>query len=205
MLKRTHLNTINSLIKKNNTWKVLDIGCGYTANENATVIADTKDLSLFYEGKNFIHLKEKKLPFKDKEFDFVICSHVLEHVEDIFFFISELQRITNQGYIELPTKLEDNLVFENKNDHIWSMSFNDEKHLLLINKRQQIIEPLLTVASIKNFNKYFRDSLVIEIYWEKEINCEVVENKFEIVKISRLKLLKKFFSKNIRNIFKKNF
>ena len=143
------------------------------------------------------------LPFKDKEFDFVICSHVLEHVEDISFLIMELQRIANQGYIELPTRLEDNLVFENKNDHIWSMSYNDEKNLLLISKRQQIIEPILTVSSIKNLNKYFRDSFVIEIHWYKDINFKIVDNNLEFKKISRLKLFKKFFSKNIRSMFKK--
>ena len=203
MLKRTHLNSVNNLIKKNSSWKVLDIGCGYSANENANVIADTKDLSSYYKERNFIHLKEKVLPFKDKEFDFVICSHVLEHVEDISFLIMELQRIANQGYIELPTRLEDNLVFENKNDHIWSMSYNDEKNLLLISKRQQIIEPILTVSSIKNLNKYFRDSFVIEIHWYKDINFKIVDNNLEFKKISRLKLFKKFFSKNIRSMFKK--
>jgi len=202
LLKRTHLDTINKLIKKNSNWKILDIGCGYSANENATIIADTQDLTFFYKDKNFIHLKEKKLPFRDNEFDFVIASHVLEHVEDVNFFILELQRITKQGYIELPTKLEDNLVFENKNDHIWSMTYNDEKNVLLISKRNQIIEPLLTVSSIKYFNKYFRDSLVIEIFWEKEINYEIVDDKEKLLKISRIKLLKKFFSKSIRNIFK---
>jgi ubiquinone/menaquinone biosynthesis C-methylase UbiE len=32
----------------------------------------------------------KNLPFKDKEFDFVISSHDLEHVEDFSYFINEL-------------------------------------------------------------------------------------------------------------------
>ena len=56
---------------------------------------------------------KKTLLFKDKEFDFVIASHVLEYVEGIDTFISELERISSKGYIELPTKLDDNLIFEN--------------------------------------------------------------------------------------------
>ena len=34
----------------NNT-RVLDIGCGYTAHNNATVICDIQDLSEFYKKK----------------------------------------------------------------------------------------------------------------------------------------------------------
>jgi len=44
-----------------------------------------------------------KFPFKDKEFDYVICSHVLEHVNNLPFFLKELQRISSKGYLEFPT------------------------------------------------------------------------------------------------------
>ena len=53
----------------------------------------------------------------------------------IFFFIKELERVSSKGYIELPTPLEDNLVFENKNDHIWHLEFNDIENKLLIKKK----------------------------------------------------------------------
>ena len=203
LLKRTNLKFINSLLKENKDWKILDIGCGYSANENANVIADAKDLSLFYKEKQFVQIKDKKLPFKDKEFNFVIASHVLEHVEEIGFFISELERISIQGYIELPTILEDNLVFENKKDHVWSMKFDDTKNKLLINKRVQFIDPILSVSSIKKLNKYFRESFIIEILWREKIDYEIVETEKNLNKISRLNLLKKFFSKSIRSFFKK--
>ena len=108
MLKRTSITHENNILEKNSNWKILDIGCGYKANVNATVIADVQNLSSFYKGKNFIKIEEKKLPFKDKEFDFVIASHVIEHVEDFEFFVRELERISNKGYIELPSSLGDN-------------------------------------------------------------------------------------------------
>lgn len=44
-----------------------------------------------------------RLPFKDKTFDYVICSHVLEHVRDIEYFVNEIQRIAPRGYFEFPT------------------------------------------------------------------------------------------------------
>ena len=100
MLQRTSIDSVNKILKENQNWKVLDIGCGYTANENATVVSDVQDLSNFYKDKQFVKITEKKLPFKDNEFDFVITSHVIEHVEDFQFFISEIERISNNGYIE---------------------------------------------------------------------------------------------------------
>ena len=69
MLQRTTLDTINKKLEENPNWKILDLGCGYTANKNATVVADVQDLSNFYKDKKFIKINEKKLPFKDKEFD----------------------------------------------------------------------------------------------------------------------------------------
>ena len=72
MIKRSSKKFIDNLLNQNQTWKVLDIGCGYTPHENANVICDIQDLSNFYKDKEFIKLNDKTLPFKDKEFDFVI-------------------------------------------------------------------------------------------------------------------------------------
>ena len=130
MIKRTSSEHINSILKQNTNWNILDIGCGYTAHPKATIICDVQNLADYYPDKKFIQLTEKKLPFKDNQFDFVISSHVIEHVEDVSFFISELERISKKGYIELPTKLEDNLVFENKVDHLWHMDFDDVSNKL---------------------------------------------------------------------------
>ena len=113
MLKRTSITHVNNILEKNLNWKILDIGCGYSAHKKASVIADVHDFSDFYKEKKFIRIEGKNLPFKDKEFDFVIASHVIEHVKDFEFFIKELERISSKGYVELPSRLGDNLVFEN--------------------------------------------------------------------------------------------
>ena len=203
MIKRSSKKYIDNQLKQNPSWKILDIGCGYTAHEKATVICDIQDLSNFYKSKKFVRLQNKTLPFKDKEFDFVIASHVIEHVEDVEYFIRELQRVSTKGYIELPTVLEDNLVFENKNDHLWHMEFDDINNLLLISSRRQYLEPVLTVSVAKKFSKYFRQSLILELFWENSIEYKFTKDsniKFE--KISRLTLLRKFISKLLRNIIK---
>jgi SAM-dependent methyltransferase len=55
----------------------------------------TNNPVIYYDGNIF--------PFSDKEFDYIICSHVLEHVENIRDFLSELFRVGCKGYIEYPT------------------------------------------------------------------------------------------------------
>ena len=203
MIKRTSKKFIEQKLSLNQNWKILDIGCGYGANKYANVICDVQDLSEYYKGKNFVKLNEKKLPFLDKEFDFVIASHVLEHVDDIKFFISELERISSNGYIEVPTILEDNLVFENKTDHLWHMNFDDNENKLLISKKVQYLEPVLTVSTIKKFQEIFRKSLVLELSWENKIDYSILDidlNKFQ--KFSIFTLFRKYISKRIRMIFK---
>lgn len=204
MLKRTTINHINIILEKNKNWKILDIGCGYRAHKNATVIADQKDLSEFYPNREFVKINDKKLPFKDDEFDFVVASHVIEHVDDLNFFLNEIERISSKGYIELPSKLSDNLVFENKSDHIWWFEFNDTYNKLIASKRKQIVEPFLTVSMGKLFEEIFRDSLILELYWEKKIDYKIENNlKYNnYKKITFLKLIKKYFSKKIRTFIK---
>ena len=203
MIKRSTKQYVDNKIEQNPSRKIIDIGCGYTAHEKANVICDIKDLSNFYKNKKFIQLDGKTLPFKNKEFDFVIASHVIEHVEDVTFFIKELERVSSKGYIELPTSLEDNLVFENKNDHLWHMEFNDINQKLLITKRTQYIEPVITVSTAKKLAKYFKQSLILELFWEESIEFELVEkDNINFEKISRLTLLRKFFSKILRNLIK---
>ena len=201
MISRTSKTYIENLLSQKKDWKILDIGCGYSANNYATTICDVQDLSNFYKNKNFVILKNKDLPFNDNQFDFVISSHVMEHVKDLKYFIKEIERVSKRGYIELPTKLEDNLVFENKNDHLWQMEFDDVNYRLLISKKNQFVEPILTVSGIQQFRKNFKSSLILELYWEDKIDYDFVESDSRFEKISLIGLLRKFFSKKIRSIF----
>jgi len=56
---------------------------------------ETKKKVVYYKGDTF--------PFADKEFDYVICSHVLEHVTDVEMFVSEVFRVAKKGYFEFHT------------------------------------------------------------------------------------------------------
>ena len=203
MIKRTSKSHIDRILSEKTTWKILDIGCGFNPNKYATTICDVLDLKKHYLDKKFVKLDGEKLPFNDKEFDFVIASHVLEHVIDPNNFLKEISRVAKQGYIEVPTKLEDNLVFENKKAHLWHLTFDDVNQVINISKKIQYFEPILAVSSIKKLNNYFRDSLVLELYWENTIEFKFNESIKQLEKLSVLSLFKKYFSKKLRMLLKK--
>jgi len=199
LISRTSKTYIENLLSTKRDWKILDIGCGYSANNYATTICDVQDLSNFYKDRNFVILENNDLPFDDNHFDFVISSHVMEHVKDLDYFIKEIERISKRGYIELPTKLEDNLVFENKKEHLWQMDFDDVNHKLLISKKIQFLEPVLTVSTIQKMREYFRSSLILELFWENKIEYEFIEvNQDRKDALNLITLLRKFISKKLR-------
>ena len=59
------------------------------------------------------------LPFADKEFDFVIARHILEHVDDLRKALNELGRVAKAGYIEVP-KMTSEMLFPQGEIHRWT-------------------------------------------------------------------------------------
>ena len=46
-------------------------------------------------------------PFADDQVDFAVCSHTLEDVRDPVWMCEELSRVAKAGYIEVPSRLEE--------------------------------------------------------------------------------------------------
>ena len=176
-IRRTHKLFQKEYLKKNKDLKILDLGCTHVNYwEEANHFADIVDYSKQFSDKNLnftlLHI-DQKLPFKDKQFDYVILSHVLEHVPNINEFTREVERIAKAGYIELPTKLADNLVIgcdEEDIGHKWWLEFDDVKGQLKYIKKQDVLQKFLSVGSINKFQKFFEDSLILQLYWEDKIN-----------------------------------
>ncbi|MDA9599670.1 class I SAM-dependent methyltransferase [Candidatus Pelagibacter sp.] len=202
MIERTSKEFVLKLLDNNQkNWNILDIGCNLDAVKYAQTVADETNFSSFYKDKKFVVINNKRLPFKDKEFDFVYASHVIEHVEDVSTFISELQRISNQGYIELPSMLEDNLILSDNSikDHKWFFQFNDVNKVLLAERKKQLIEPFLTHGLLFSvFRKNFRSSLVLELLWKKEINFKFENFTVPAKKSNFYTIIKKYISYRIR-------
>ncbi len=49
----------------------------------------------------------ERWPFHDNQFDFVVCSHTLEDIRDPLLVCEELTRVARAGYIEVPSRLEE--------------------------------------------------------------------------------------------------
>ncbi|WP_373032461.1 methyltransferase domain-containing protein [Sulfurovum sp.] len=98
------------------TDKVLEVGPGGTPFPRSDVLLekifsekDAKEQRGLTEAldtdQKVVYYSGGKFPFEDNEFDYVICSHVLEHIPENEFvsFVNELQRVAKNGYIEYPT------------------------------------------------------------------------------------------------------
>ena len=90
--------------------RVLDVGSGHRPHEDATHLVDLLPEDNSERGKPIQDLglpllvaTVESLPFKDKTFDYVYASHVLEHTQDPASACKELMRIARAGYIETPS------------------------------------------------------------------------------------------------------
>jgi len=108
--------------------RVLDIGSGGEPFPNATILAERflepsrhRHGSVVREGKPLILSDVNNLPFRDKCFDFVYCSHVLEHVDNPLLACAEIMRVGKRGYIETPTMGKDALFAWAKDMHRWHL------------------------------------------------------------------------------------
>ena len=98
--------------------RVLDIGNGGDPFPYATILMDrfldpsstnTRTEALVTQNKPFVLADIHDLPFRNKSFDYIYCSHVLELVDNPLRACQEIMRIGKRGFIETPTAGKDML------------------------------------------------------------------------------------------------
>lgn len=89
---------------------IADIGSGGDPWPVANILVDKypgltkhRRTALNTDGKLFIQGDICALPFRDHSLDFVIASHVIEHLEDPLVGLAELQRVSCKGVAWVPT------------------------------------------------------------------------------------------------------
>lgn len=133
---------------------------------------------VFYRGNRF--------PFRDYAFDYVIASHVLEHVpwDSIPSFLKEMQRVAPAGYIELP-KWSYELFFD-IDEHISCGDVADGK-LTLYKKterspgadRRRAV--LAGWHPLQDFLAARRDFFFCALEWRKRISFELRADEYPAI------------------------
>jgi ubiquinone/menaquinone biosynthesis C-methylase UbiE len=92
--------------------KILDVGCGrgflvdmlsrHHHNVSGVDIVISPAMREKFPKISFYEHNVEELPFPDKSFDTVICTHTLEHVRNMHLAISELRRVGKKLIIIVP-------------------------------------------------------------------------------------------------------
>lgn len=87
---------------------ILDVGCGrahvaHLCDQKYAVTATDIHIDPQLPGRypriRFVQANAEHLPFRDRNFDTVICTHTLEHVQNIQATIQELRRVATKRLI----------------------------------------------------------------------------------------------------------
>jgi SAM-dependent methyltransferase len=180
---------------------VLEIGSGDNPKPRSDVLCDmlpeddTQRGGVITLDRPFIAADGHHLPFKDKSFDYIICSHVLEHTEYPALFISELMRVGKGGYIETPTEIGEKLygwpyhkwfinivppgklIFKSKT---FESQFGQTFHYLFAKKH-----------SYKKFHNKNPNLFLIQYEWFGKIDYEIVEPEVEVFDLNSWTIIQK--------------
>lgn len=107
-------------------------------------------------------------PFDDGQIDFVSCSHTLEDIRDPLWVCSEMTRIARAGYIEIPSRLEEQTYgvegpWVGRAHHRWlidqqsgGLSFTFKSHIL--HRRLECHFPY-------GFDSQLRPDQLVQTFW----------------------------------------
>lgn len=107
LTRKAYERTIPKILKGSKKYKILDYGCGVRPYEHLFEghIEKYTGIDVGSNPNAEIEITPgQKLPFGDNEFDIVLSSQVLEHVEDVEQYMNECNRVLNTGgYLLLST------------------------------------------------------------------------------------------------------
>ena len=165
---------------------VLEIGSGHNPNIRSDVLCDKfidddeQRGGAVVADRPMVEADGQFLPFADGAFDYVICSHVLEHVEDPDLLISELMRVAPRGYIETPSEIGERIY--GWHYHNWVVNLIDGCLVLQKNdKRAEFGQLFHTLAAKDKYWKRFHIMhhrlFLVQYEWEGKIDYEILDEK----------------------------
>ncbi len=187
---------------------VLEIGSGHNPKTRSDVLCDkmpeddTERGGKIVTDRPFIAADGQYLPFADKSFDYIICCHVLEHVEDPAKFISEITRVGKRGYIEVPTEIGERLY--GWQYHKWLINVDDSGKLIFKKKTEesqfgQLFHYLY--LSDKNYKKFHDQNyslFLIQYEWNEKIDYEIKDSNTYFLNLNEEEIIKKLLNKKVK-------
>ncbi len=164
---------------------VLEIGSGHRPSYRADVLCD-KYLEDEQRGgpikidRPFVIADCDALPFENKSFDYIICSQVLEHVDDPSKCCGELTRVGKKGYLESPSIFWEKL-HPTREYHKWFLLLIDD-NLVFYSKdrceKNSIFGEIFEImySNSLEYHLFFRSYqrlFEIKYEWADRINCVV--------------------------------
>ena len=94
---------------------VLEIGSGDNPNPRSDILCDRYITTSHERAGGFTIRIDRpmvvadgmRLPFPDQSFDYVITSHIFEHMDDPVGFAREIMRVGKAGFIEVPSAISE--------------------------------------------------------------------------------------------------
>ena len=162
---------------------VLEIGSGHNPKNRSDILCDkhidddTQRGGHIVVNRPTVEADGEHLPFAAGTFDYVICSHVLEHVVNPDQLIRELMRVASRGYIETPSEIAERLY--GWPYHNWLVNLIDGRLVIQRKIRQDQFGQLFhaLAAHDKHFARFHvtHHSLFLVRYeWEGRIDYEIL-------------------------------
>lgn len=182
---------------------VLDVGSGGWPFKRANHLADKypdetthRVEEMVRDGRPFFNADLQQLPFEDRQYDFVFCSHVLEHLDNPGAAIRELQRVGRRGYIEVPTRLSDVMFnFTRIPDHHRWHGFVQGNTLILAEwnawERRDLGNHFFEALQSDYFNEFQvffernRDLFFASYHWSERIDFLVIDKHGKVIDSSQ--------------------
>lgn len=186
-------------LRLNKSDKVLEVGGGHNPHPRSNVVVDKYTDTNYHRsgnikvlnGQQFMNADGEALPFDDKEFDYVICCQVLEHVENPVQFLAEQFRVAKRGYIETPSLLGEYLFA--RESHKWILHEHNNILYLLDKEKMNfqvsynmtdLIQRYLPKQSIgfKILERTHPNLQTIRIEWADDFAYEINPTDPEVLK-----------------------
>jgi SAM-dependent methyltransferase len=161
------IKNLKHFVKKN--YRILDIGCGngYISNYLSAyckeiICIDHNPLSidiakLYIKRKNITFICGDVFEINKKtnvgKIDLIVCSHIIEHLSNPFFFLKKLKKLNSHIYIEVPD-------FENE----------------ILNLVKKKIKYYLSYTDIDHIYEFDRKYLIGKL---KKLNYKIIEQNYQ--------------------------